>query len=169
MTYQGPQWSEKVLLFLSWWVFFDWLGITISKLMILCEDTRRYKHGERFSIFLLFSWSHASASTCIVVYMCSIMAPLHHNDMENLPRKRGHPYKNPKVLSIDKIINPDNSTQLKTIKTPRKLMTRCLKVWHLTSWFYRRIQMIVIQQFVHSTSLFCISLQPSRIVSTWRQ
>lgn len=57
-----------------------------------------------------------------------------------------YPYKNPKVLSIDKIIKPDKSAQMMMFKAPRKLTTRCSEVWHSTS-AYQTIQMIVNSTF----------------------
>ena len=92
---------------------------------------------------------HALWSTCVpswLHFIVTIWNAGQEKEVVTTLIEEMYPYKNPKVLSIDKIIKPDNSTQLKTIKAPRKLTTRCLKV------FYRTIQMIVIQQFVHSHS-----------------
>ena len=58
-----------------------------------------YKRGERFPLFF---WSRANVSTCIVVYMCSIMAALHCNDMERRPRKRGRYNTHRRDVSVQK-------------------------------------------------------------------
>ena len=135
-----------------------------------------YKRGERFPLFF---WSRANVSTCIVVYMCSIMAALHCNDIhvESRPRKRGRynnhrrdvslqkpkstVYRqNHKARQLDTAENDQSSEEINDALLESDFIERFKWLWSNNSY-------TAIPRSWHV--LFCISLQPWRIVSTWRQ
>lgn len=117
--------------------FFDEFGITISELRHskVLGDTSAVNCSQYSRSF---SGHVPVPPTCIVVYMCyiswlqfpfiTIWKAGQEKEVVTTLIEEMYPYKNPKVLSIDNIIKPDNSTQLKTIKAPRKSTTRCSKV-----------------------------------------